>query len=238
MKMVKHFLTFILILCAFTGIRAQTADEIVNKYIDAIGGKDKIAQIKTLHTESTVDAMGNEGPSTITVLNNKGYRLETEINGQKIIQVFTDKGGWSVNPMMGATTPQALPDEMYKQSKEAIDIGGALFNYADKGNKVELIGKEAGAYKLKVTNPDSVVTTYYIDSATHFNTKITRSASMMGQTMEVSYTFSDFRKTDFGNVYPFSTEINYGDQFSITSKVNKIQINTDVDPKIFDMPKS
>ncbi len=236
--MVKHFLAFILPLCAFTGIRAQTADDIINKHLDAIGGKDKIAQLNSIRMDNTVDAMGNEGPSTITILNSKGYRLETEINGSKIIQVFTDKGGWSVNPMMGATTPQPLPDEMYKQGKEQIDLQGALFNYAQKGNKVELEGKAAGAYKLKLTSPDSVETTYYIDSATYFITKVSRTAMMMGQSMEVSSTFSDFRKTDFGIVYPYNIEISYGDQFSITSKVNKIQINIDVDPKIFDMPKT
>ena len=44
--------------------QAQTADEIINKYIEAIGGKDKLAQLKTKTIESTTQVMGNEGPSS------------------------------------------------------------------------------------------------------------------------------------------------------------------------------
>ena len=238
MKMLKSCLAVILSLTAFTGIRAQSAEDIINKHFEAIGGKDKIAQVKSLHMENTVDAMGNEGPSSITVINNKGYRMEAEINGQKIIQVYTDKGGWTINPMAGANTAQPLPDEMYKQGKESIDLTTPLYDYAAKGYKVELQGKEAGAYKLKATSADSVETTFYIDSATYYLTKVSKTATLMGQLMEVSSTFTDFKKTDFGIVYPFNIEISYGGQFSITSKVNKIEVNKDVDPKIFDMPKS
>jgi len=238
MKMVKSCLALVFTLAACSGIRAQTADDIINKYFDAIGGKDKVAQLKSFHSENTVDVMGNEGPSSVTILNNKGYRLESEFSGKKIIQVITDKGGWAVNPMMGSTTAQVIPDEMYKQSKDQIDMGGPLYNYAAKGNKVELQGTEAGAYKLKVTSPDSVETTIYIDSATHFMTKVSRSATVMGQSVEVSSTFSDYKKTDFGILFPFTVEISYGGQFSLTSKANKIEINQEVDPKIFEMPKS
>ena len=238
MKMVKSFLILIFSLTAYTGLRAQTADDIVNKYLDAVGGKDKIAQVKSIHMENTVEAMGGEGPSTITILNGKGYRIDSEINGSKITQVYTDKGGWAINPFMGGTTAQAIPDDVYKQNKDRLDAGGPLYNYAAKGYKVTLDGKDAGAYKLKVVTGDSVEMELYIDCASYNLVKLTSSASMMGQTMEVVTTFSDFKKSDFGLVYPYTTEISFGGQFDITSKVKKLEINQEVDPKIFDMPKS
>lgn len=238
MKMVKTCLALVITLTAFTQIRAQTADEIINKYFDAIGGKDKIAQIKSVRMENTIEAMGGEGPSTITILNGKGYRIDSEVNGNKITQVYTDKGGWAINPFMGSTTPQAVPEDVYKQNKERLDVGGPLFNYAAKGSKVVLDGKEAGAYKLKVTTVDSTEMELYIDSATYNLVKLTSSASMMGQTMEITTTFSDFKKSDLGVVYPYTTEISFGGQFDITSKVKKLDINPEVDPSIFEMPKS
>lgn len=45
----KYLKQIIIVLAAvfFTQIvSAQTADEIVNKYIDALGGKEKLAQLK------------------------------------------------------------------------------------------------------------------------------------------------------------------------------------------------
>ena len=113
MNMVKSGLTFLFALASFTIIKAQTADEIVNKYVDAIGGKDKLEQIKTVKISNTIQAMGNEGPSTTQILNGKAFRMDYEINGQKTTQVYTDKGGWQINPFMGATTAQPLPEEMY-----------------------------------------------------------------------------------------------------------------------------
>lgn len=104
MKMTKIGMSIMLTLTVFSGIRAQTADDIINKYIDAIGGKDKLEQVKTVYMENTVQVMGNEGPSKTSVINGKAFRLESEVNGQKMIQVFTDKGGWQVNPFMGAAT--------------------------------------------------------------------------------------------------------------------------------------
>jgi outer membrane lipoprotein-sorting protein len=238
MKMVKTCFALVIALTAFTQIRAQTADEIINKYFDAIGGRDKIAQIKSVRMENTIEAMGGEGPSTITILNGKGYRIDSEVNGNKITQVYTDKGGWAINPFMGSTTPQAVPEDVYKQNKDRLDVGGPLFNYAAKGSKVVLDGGEAGAYKLKVTTADSTEMELYIDSATYNLVKLTSSASMMGQTMEITTTFSDFKKSDFGVVYPYTTEISFGGQFDITSKVKKLDINPEVDPAIFEMPKS
>lgn len=238
MKMVKTCFALVVALTAFTQIRAQTADEIINKYFDAVGGRDRIAQIKSVRMENTIEAMGGEGPSTITILNGKGYRIDSEVNGNKITQVYTDKGGWAINPFMGSTTAQAIPDDVFKQNKDRLDVGGPLFNYAAKGSKVVLDGREAGAYKLKLTTVDSIEMELYIDSATYNLVKLTSSASMMGQTMEITTTFSDFKKSDFGVVYPYTTEISFGGQFDITSKVKKLDINPEVDPAIFEMPKS
>ena len=114
MKMVKMGLVLILVLAGVTGLRAQTADEIVNKYIDAIGGKDKLAKVKTFYSESTTQVMGQEGPSNLTIVKGVGYKLSSEMSGQSIVMVITDNGGWQINPYAGATTPTALPDAACK----------------------------------------------------------------------------------------------------------------------------
>jgi hypothetical protein len=238
MKMVKMGMAFLVAVTSFSAIQAQTVDEIVNKNVDAMGGKDKLDQIKTVYSTNTTQVMGNEGPMTTQIVNGKGYRLDTEVNGQKMTQVYTDKGGWQINPYMGATTPQAIPDEVYKQSKGQLYFTGPLYNYAAKGNKVELLGKDGNAYKLKITNADSVETIAYVDATTYYLTKITRQTNFMGQSMELSVTFSNFKKADLGITIPYTTEISYGGQFTITNNVNKIEFNKAIDPAVFEMPKS
>jgi len=242
MKLVNIGMAFLMAVTCVSISQAQTtaatADDVVNKYVDAIGGKDKLQQMKTKYMESTSLVMGNEGPSTVNIIDNTGYKIVSEVNGQTFIQVFTDKGGWQVNPFAGATTPTPLPDDLYKQGKSALDITGPLFNYAAKGNKVELLGKEGNDYKLKVTLKDSIELTVYIDGTTYYLTKLVTTAAMMGQTMEVTSTFSNFKKDDMGLVFPYTVEISYGGQFNITTNVKKIEINKTIDPAIFEMPKS
>lgn len=220
---------------------AQTADEIINKHIDAIGGKNKIEQIKSIQIESSMSIMGNDAPMTTTVLNGKGYKNEVDFNGTKIIQVVTDKGGWMINPMMGSSDPQTLPADQYNAQKEQIYVGGPLMDYASKGGKAELKGKEKvgniDAYKIEITGSDKGVSTYYIDPATYYLIRAVRTINMNGAAGETSVNFSDFRKTDYGYVVPYAIESNLPQGMTMTATVKKVDVNKDVDPKIFDMPK-
>jgi outer membrane lipoprotein-sorting protein len=216
-------------------IQAQTADEIINKHIEAIGGKEKLSQVKSVYIENSVEIMGNKAPVTEYLLNGKGYKNETEFNGTKIIQCYTDKGGWAVNPMAGSATAQPMPEDMYKVGKIAMYAGGALLDYAAKGGKTELLGQEDGAYKIKLTI-DSAESFYFIDPATWYIKKASVKGEMMGQSIEVVTTFSDYKKTDFGIVMAYSKTVDLG-AFSMPSIITKVEVNKEIDPAIFDMPK-
>jgi outer membrane lipoprotein-sorting protein len=242
MKSLKLGMLALITLIGSITIQAQTADEIVNKHIDAIGGKDKVAGVKTLSIESTLEVMGNEAPSTTLIVNGMGYKSETDFNGQKIITCITDKGGWSLNPMMGQTAPEALPAEQLKASQNQLQIGGPLFNYASKGNKVELVGREdvggVSTYKLKCTTKDSVVSNYFIDPNTYYVVKAVTSSNTPGQEGETTITFSNYQKTDFGYVFPMGQQITLPQGISLNITHKKVEVNKDIDPKVFEMPKS
>jgi outer membrane lipoprotein-sorting protein len=228
-------------LCSLANVHAQTADDIIAKHIQAIGGKDKLSQVKSVTIESSIQVMGNDAPSTSTMVEGKGFRSESEFNGQKLVQVYTDKGGWMINPFAGGTDAQAMPDAQYKSGKDQIYIDGPLYNYAAKGNKVELAGKEnvgtAAAYKIKETNADGSTAVYYIDSATYFVDKIVRTSQMNGQDVDINITLTNYQKTDFGIMVAYAVETSFGEQFTLSATLKKIEFNKDIDPKIFDMPK-
>ncbi|HEY6505696.1 MAG TPA: hypothetical protein VIZ28_17090 [Chitinophagaceae bacterium] len=230
-----NFLLLTTALLFATALPAQTVDEIVAKHIEAIGGKEKLSQAKSLYTENSMDIMGNQAPVTEYLVDGKGFKSETDFNGAKIINCYTDKGGWSVNPMAGVTDAQPMPDEMYSAGKSSIYIGGVLADYAAKGNKVELLGKEDNNYKLKVTtgNSESI---YFIDASSYYITKTTAKGEMMGQPTEIVVTFSEHKKTDFGIVLPYTRSVDFG-TFAFSLKVNKVEVNKEIDPKIFELPK-
>ena len=76
------------ILCALLGmttLRAQSVDDIVGKYIDAIGGRTVLASINSLVINSNINVMGNDAPTTTYILAGKGFRSEMDFNGTKMI---------------------------------------------------------------------------------------------------------------------------------------------------------
>jgi hypothetical protein len=179
--------------------------------------------------------MGSDAPSKTYILNGKGFKSETDFNGSKIINVITDKGGWVINPMAGQSTATPIPEDQLKSSKGSLQIGGPLFDYAAKGYKVELAGKDSADYKLKVT-ADGVNIMYYINMKTYLIDKMVNKVSANGQDLEISTTFHDYKKTDYGYVMPYAQDVNYP-QFSLTITHTKVDINKPVDPSIFEMPK-
>jgi hypothetical protein len=235
MKIKNYVLPVMIALFSISSVQAQTVDEIINKHIEAIGGKEKLGQVKSLYSENSMEVMGNQAPVTEYLLEGKGYKNVSEFNGAKIISCYTDKSGWSVNPMMGATDAQAMPDEMYKSGKIQIYVDGPLADYAAKGYKAELAGKEDGNFKIKITDGSSE-SYYFIDPASYYVTKSVIKSEMMGQQVDVTTTYSDYKKTDFGIVLAFSKNIDMG-MFQLSSKVNKLEVNKEIDPKIFEIGK-
>jgi hypothetical protein len=239
MKIAHRFLMLLIAAFSITTLHAQTADEIFSKHIDAVGGKERLSGINSIKIEANMQVMGNDAPTNVVVLNGKGYRSESEFNGAKIIQVYTDRGGWMVNPMAGANTPTEMPEEQVKGGQAQIYVIPYL-DYAAKGGKVEYLGQqkigEVNAYKVKLTDKNGLATTYFFDPSNYYMIQATRTAEMMGQQMDLTMTFSDFKKTDYGWVMAQTTNVNMGGQFDITSKINKVEVNTAVDEKIFDMP--
>jgi hypothetical protein len=220
----------------FTPLRAQTADEIASKNVDALGGKSAIENVKSVVVESNVSVMGNDAPTTTYILYGKGYKSETDFNGTKFVNCMTDKGGWWINPPAGAATATALPDEQYKATKHQIDLGGLLYNYAAKGSKIELAGQDTADYKIKLTTAEGSVINVFVNKKTWLIDRQVQNVNIQGQDMEITVTFSDYKKPDNGYMMPYTLE-QATPQYTLTITDKKVDVNKDIDPKIFDMPK-
>jgi hypothetical protein len=229
-----------MLVCATLGIvttKAQSVDEIIGKHIQALGGKTVLNAIKSVYVESTVEIMGNEAPSITYIVNGKGYKNELDFNGTKIIQCVTEKGGWAINPMAGSTTAQAIPADQLKNYQLQLNIGGPLMDYASKGYKAELIGKDSSDYKVRLTTTDGINIVYFINQKTSLIDKAVNKVSMGGQDIETTAVFTDYKKTDVGYVMPYSQQVILP-QVTLNINNKKIEINKDIDPAIFEMPKN
>lgn len=218
-----------------TASYAQTVDEVISKHIDAIGGKEKLSKLKSVYFENSMEVMGSTVPQKEYLVEGKGYKSEVEFNGMNIISCFTDKDGWTVNPMAGGSSAEAMPDGLYKSGKSQIYFCGGLMDYSAKGYKAELAGKEGDAFKIKLSDGGSE-TYYFIDSKNYLLAKSITKSEMMGQSVDVTVTYSDYKKTDFGVMIPYVKNVDMG-MLQMTQKVDKLEVNKEIDPKIFAIPK-
>ncbi len=220
-------------------LQAQTADDIINKHIDAIGGKDVFSKVKSVYFEGTANAMGADYPTTTTILAGKGFKTVTSVNGSDIVQCFTDTGGWSLNPLAGQSAATPLPPDMVKKGKSSLDIGGELVNFREKGFSDSLLGREdydgVNAYKVKLSQP-GIEVVYLFDPTTYYTLKTDTKVSMDGQDITSITKYSGFKKTDIGYVVPTTLSVNNGN-YDVTISYTKVEINKEVDPKIFEMPR-
>ncbi|CAN5613355.1 hypothetical protein BH10BAC2_BH10BAC2_06050 [soil metagenome] len=219
-------------------VRAQTADEIIAKHIEAVGGKETITKITSVIIESGTEVMGNQSSAKTYIVNGKAYRNELDFNGQSLVQVVTDKGGWAINPFTGGSDPAAMAPEEFNSNADLIYAGDPLVNYAANGGNVELAGQEKigdiNAYKIKYTNKYNVEILYYIDPATSYIIQASKKANVMGQEVTVNTTLSNYQKTDFGIMMPYTINIDMG-QFAMQINTKKVEINKAIDEKIFEM---
>ena len=214
---------------------AQTAEDIVAKNLQAIGGKDAVTNTKSVVITSNLEVMGNDVPTTTTIVAGKGFKSETDFQGTKIVQCVTDHGGWAVNPMAGQNTPTAISDADLKTSQAQLNIV-PLTNYAANGGKLELVGKDTADYKVKLTNDNGYNVTYYINMKTYFIDKEDVHLTMQGQQVDGSVVFSDYRKLDNGLFIPYKIERALP-QYTLNITHQKVEINKEIDPAVFEMPK-
>lgn len=237
MKTIK-FLSFVVAACmSLSTVKAQTADEVVNKHIEAIGGKDNWKKINSMVQTGSMTVQGADVQVVSTVLHGKGYRNEITLMGMTGYQILTPTEGWNFMPFSGQTAPEAVTADDLKQGQDQLDAQGVLVDYQAKGHNVELLGKEdvdgTECFKLKITLKSGSVQTYFIDPTSYYLVKAVSTRSANGQEMEMSTTFSNYKKLPEGVVIPMSVSIPLGPGFNADFNLEKVEINKAVDESLF-----
>lgn len=238
MKAISKLIFAFLFIASTAG--AQTVDEVINKNIEAKGGNAKLSAVKTLKITSSMDMMGMKLPIVITIVDKKASRTDVTFQGMTQVMATDGETGWYINPFQGKTEPEKANEEMMKEAKEERDITGPLFNYKEKGNKVELVGKEemegTDVFKLKVTRANGDVSYQYIDASNYLLLKETSKQKFKDKEVESEILMSNYKMVD-GINFAFTREIRQvGESTGQIMTVENVEVNPKIDDSIFKMP--
>lgn len=246
MKTLIIFSLFILFLVSVQFASAQTVDEIIDKHLAARGGKQKLLAIKTIYMEGSREMMGNEVAVKVIKEQGKLSRTEFEMGGTNGFVLITEKEAWNFFPMR-SPTPTKMPDDALPALQTELDIAGPLADYAAKGHKAELLGKDTAdgiaCYKIKLTTSAGRVIHYWIDADTYLlNQSASKGGSFGGgrrpdgkEPAEVYTLFRDYKAVD-GILFAHNIETkNPGGEGrgGGGTTFDKIELNNPIDAKLY-----
>jgi hypothetical protein len=218
-----------------------SADEIVARYLQTIGGAEKLAAIKTLKRSGKFT--GASGSEARIVEENKRpgmVRQEFFLQGMVGITAYDGRQGWKIEPWQGKKDVEPLGEDELKAILEDADFDGPLVGYKEKGNKVELVGTEpvegTDAWKLKVTLKTGDTLFYFMDGDYYVPIKIERKRMVRGAERESETVLGDYKEVA-GVYLPHSFETGAKGSANRGKTVfDKIEANVPLDDSQFRPP--
>lgn len=234
MKLIKY-LSFAVTGLLFSAMTfAQTAEELVEKHISAIGGMENWKKVNSIRQEATLSVQGMDIPVVITAVHNKATKQEYTVMGMTGYSIITAEGGWNFNPMQGQTKPQPITQDELKYGKDQLDLQGDFVDYKAKGHSIQLMDKEdvegVECLKLKLTRKSGNESIFFFDPKTYYIVRTSSKISANGQEVESVVNLSNYQKLPEGIVVPHTIE-NSAIPAPIT--LTKVIINGKIDEAVF-----
>lgn len=222
-----------------TQAQSQSADDILKKMIDAMGGRNTLEKIKDTTISGTMDLtqMGLSGALTIYQKEPNKARFDIEVMGMVITQACDGEIAWMVNPQTGMT--EEMPEQAAEYMKRE-SIGNSVFLDPKKfGITFTYKGKENIEGKdylvLEQAFADGFTTTMFIDPETYLVFKGKgKTLNNMGVEVEAETFFSDYKEVDGLMVAHSLLSFQDGEEF-MTLTITEVKFNSELEDSLFAM---
>jgi hypothetical protein len=221
--------------------RAQTADQVLARYLQARGGAQKVHAVETLRLTGRMTLPGVEAPLVLELKRPNRMRTEFVFQGKTGVRAYDGRDAWMILPVLGMDQPQAMSAEDAKEAREQADVDlSPLIDPAAKGFTVELLGRESAlgteSLKVQVRSRDGLVRTMYLDARSYLVTRIEETRQIEGKGEEFETLVGDYR-TVAGLVFPHLIEVGpkRGDDRQ-KFIFDKIEVNVPIEDARFAMP--
>lgn len=208
-----------------------SARDIINHYIEAIGGRDSLADV---HDRTTVMSGKVQGfDVTTTIFQKEPNLFKQEVNAGGMSQEIIFNG---INAeMQSAGQKMKIEGNELEKLKYEASIH-LLLNLDSLGVKLKLAGmvkvKGRDDYKIEMTFPSGTKWIQYFDPETGLKVKETKNITTPQGTFTQDILYSDYR-TVSGVKYPFNIKQSIGAQ-NMEFRVDSIEVNTGIPDSKFE----
>lgn len=218
-----------------------TVDEILARNAAAKGGLEKLRAVTSMKLTGKMSFGPLEAPFVLVKKRPESMRVDFTLQNITATQAYDGTTGWTVMPFLGKKDPEAVSGDDLKAVQEQADFDGPFIDYAKKGNKIELIGKDVvegtSAYKLALVTKDGMESLIYLNDRSFLEIKIEAKRKLQGQIVESETILSNYRDVN-GLLFPFSMETRTkGASSGQVITIETIELNPPVDDASFKMPE-
>ena len=236
-----------LILLASTDAFAQTADQIIERFVAATGGRAAYAKLRSRSASGTIalSTPAGELMGSVEMVNEAPNKARTLIKvdltalgaGQLVLdQRFDGVDGYVLDTLQGNRPMEGSQLETLRNGS----FPHPLLNYKELGATVQLVGKEKvgdrDAHVIVFEPPSGPPTRFSIDAETYLllEVVIKFDVPQLGRDVEQTTTLHDYRDVD-GVKLPHQVRSTSAVQnFTIT--FTTVEHNVRVDPALFVKP--
>ena len=202
-----------------------TASTVINQYLEALGGRDKLANVKSIKVSAQGEIQG------------MSLKVESQKTNQQ--QVLTEM------KVMGNVMQKQVVNKDYaymEMQGQKMNLEGKLFEQmlADAAifpelnidlDTVELVGitevDGKKAYEVKIT--EGMLNFYDVES--HLKIQVSQTVEIMGNSQTNVVKMNDYKEVN-GILFPYKTVMSMGPQ-EIELITQNIELNTEIDSEIF-----
>jgi len=241
----KKYLSSAVLIILLTGLTSgvllsQTAQDVLEKMIDAQGGREALEKIKDTTTHATIEMMQMGMTGTVTMYQKEPnkIRMETEMMGMMMTQAFDGQTAWMDNPQTGV---QKVSEEIAAEFKREALGNDSLLHPEKYGITYEYKGKakedDKDCHLLELTYEDGHKATMFLDASTYLLYKMkTTGLNQAGAEVDVENILSDYKKV--GEIMvSFSILVKQGGEEGVRITVTEVEYNTGLEDSLFEMPE-
>jgi len=208
-----------------------TAEKVIEKYVEALGGKEKLLALKDVVMKMTTSMQGMTIEMSSTRKAPDKVLVTTSMGGN-ILQKQVYDGSKGVVTAMGQTMELSGKqlEDMKAQANMTLELDYGKLGYELKLLEVENVGDKP-AYKIQVTSPAGSSVTDYYDLENGLKVKSVSSQDTQMGPMTVTTSYEDYREVE-GLKFPFLIKQQAGPQ-SVDLKLVSIELNKGVGDDVF-----
>ncbi len=216
---------------------AQTAEDILEKMIDAQGGRSALEKIQDTVLTGYMEMiqMGYGGSLTTYLKEPNKLRLDATVQGTLITQTFDGETGWMTNPITGMV--EEMPLIIAEDFGRSALGNDALLNPERYGITYTLTGKELlegrEYFALSQNFSDGFKASLLIDTKTYLMHKTkTTSINEIGEKIEVETILSNYK--DIDGILIAHTIVTWQDDVEFMKMtIDEVKFNTGLDDTWF-----